>query len=158
MPTDAAEAVIALNLGYIKEENDEDSGKGKKKPRARCAFEKAWLAFEQALNLEIAAGRAQKLKRAAPEAPAKRDADAERAATAALAAEDPLSGERIIDRARWDAASRLAGLNGFTLDAVCAYYIKLLVLEREAKFEAETGFNEYRQIYDGVLGEYNGRN
>jgi len=69
----------------------------------------------------------------------------------ALGAETPLEGEAIIDKARWDAVEALQGSDLFHRKTVFAHLMKLLILERQASFQAETGFSQYKSLYDSIL-------
>jgi hypothetical protein len=127
---------------------------------APLGFNGQWAEFERELKLTLAALRASKASFASKDIPpvdVRHYAAAENAAKAAAATENPLEAERIVDKARWDAACNFAGIDTFSLDSVCAYYVKLSILEREAKFETERGFTNYRKIYDGVLKAYNNK-
>ncbi|MDR2376488.1 MAG: DUF2764 domain-containing protein [Treponema sp.] len=117
-------------------------------------FIDAWRDWERALRLNLARLRASRLKRdgAAPVDPPADPADAASAAHAALAAaENPLEAEILLDRARWNAIERFQGIPAFSRNAVYAYLLKLLILERRASFKAETGFAEYKSLYATIL-------
>jgi len=77
------------------------------------------------------------------------------AAARALDAETPLDGEVIIDKARWKAVEELQGSELFHRRTVFAYLMKLIILERQALFQAETGFSEYKSLYDSILERSN---
>ncbi len=67
--------------------------------------------------------------------------------------DSPLEAERYLHGVRVASVSDLAPLDGFTLDALCAYALKLKLAERGGKFNEETGMASYRTIYDQILGE-----
>ena len=114
-------------------------------------FIDGWREWERALRLNLAKLRAAKIKRdgAAMEAPSA-PADAVAAATKALL-EPPFEGEVLINKARWSAIEALQGTEYFYRDTVFAYLLKLLILERHALFQAETGFSEYKSLYTSIL-------
>ena len=85
----------------------------------------------------------------APEYPA----DAAAAAKNALAMESPLEAELFLDKARWDAIEHLQGISTFNENAIYAYLLKLLLMERRAAFNTEEGFTEYKALYAAILGE-----
>ncbi|MDR0731557.1 MAG: DUF2764 domain-containing protein [Treponema sp.] len=117
-------------------------------------FIDAWRDWERALRLNLARLRASRLKRdgAAPVDPPADPADAANVAHGALtAAENPLEAEILLDRARWNAIERFQGIPPFSRNAVYAYLLKLLILERRASFKAETGFAEYKSLYASIL-------
>ena len=124
-------------------------------PVTNSKFINSWKEWEIALRLNLAKGRAQKLKRGgdaysdAPEFPA----DAVAAAKSALAIDSPLEAELFLDKARWEAIESFQGISVFSEDAMYAYLLKLLILERRARFDAEEGFNEYKALYAAILGE-----
>jgi len=117
-----------------------------------CDFIDGWREWEGALRASLARLRAAKLGREAeggPDAPPPPPGVAE-AAARALAAETPLEGEVAIDRARWDAVEALQGGELFHRRTVFAYLMKLLILERQASFQAEAGFSEYQTLYSSI--------
>jgi hypothetical protein len=119
-------------------------------------FVAAWREWERALRLNLARARAQKLRREgsdqrsvadAPEYPA----DAVNAAKAALALESPLEAEILLDKARWAAIENFQGINAFSENAMYAYLLKLLLMERRQAFKTEEGFSEYKTLYASIL-------
>lgn len=117
------------------------------------AFIDAWLAWEGALRLHLVKARAARLKREigryadAPVEPL----DAAAAARSALLVDSPLEAEYLLDRARWTAIDTLQGFDAFGRDAVYAYLLKLLILERKSLFRVEEGFAEYKAVYASVM-------
>ena len=120
-------------------------------------FIDGWREWERSLRLNLAKYRYAKLKRQGGTAPV--DAPnfpAEAVATATKAVqESPLEGEIIIDKARWSAIEALQGTDHFYRNTVFAYYLKLIILERYALFETETGFSEYKLLYTSILESAN---
>jgi hypothetical protein len=113
-----------------------------------------WREWERALRLNLARLRASRLKwdGGAPVDPPAVPADAAGAAQRALAAaENPLEAEILLDRDRWNAIERFQGIPVFSRDAVYAYLLKLLILERRALFKTEAGFAEYKSLYASIL-------
>jgi hypothetical protein len=118
-------------------------------------FVACWKEWERSLRLNLARSRAQKLKRDAgttADAPGY-PIDAAAAAKAALAMESPLEAELFLDKARWDAIESFQGIDTFSENAMFAYLLKLLLLERRAAFNTEEGFTEYKGLYAAILGE-----
>ena len=127
-----------------------------------CAFIDNWQEWERTLRLNLAKNRAVKLKREPPseEAPAF-PADAAAAALkivnelfagdSFLQGISPLAAEIALDAARWSAIDSLAGYEQFSREAVYAYLLKLLLLERRQLFEAEKGFAEYKSLYNEII-------
>ena len=134
-------------------------------PPTHSAFINRWREWERTLRLNLAKNRAQKLKLTvgsaltegsarsedtdAPEHPA----DAVTAAKNALALESPLDAEILLDKARWNAIEDFQGINTFSEDAIYAYLLKLLLMERRTAFKNEEGFTEYKALYAAILGE-----
>jgi hypothetical protein len=121
--------------------------------RTPSAFINRWKEWERALRLNLAYNRQLKLKREgtfdAPGFPS----DAVLAAKNALGTESPLEAELILDKARWDAIESFQGLDIFSENAMYAYLLKLLLMERKAAFKTEEGFDEYKGLYAAILGE-----
>ena len=122
-------------------------------PPTTSEFINRWLEWERTLRLNLARGRALKLKReGAAEAP-EYPADAVTAAKNALAIESPLEAEFFLDKARWSAIESFQGINTFSESAMYAFLLKLLLLERRALFNTERGYTEYKALYTAILGE-----
>jgi hypothetical protein len=114
-----------------------------------------YYAWNEALKLNLAKFRAQKLGRpeaAAMEAPASPE-EAVNAAKTAVGFDSPLDAEQFLDQARWNAVESLQGLDYFNVNTVFGYLLKLKLMERKALFNAETGFGEYKKLYDEIIGE-----
>ena len=77
---------------------------------------------------------------------------AAKAALAAFQAASPLEGELVLEAERWTFLDSLAPFQSFDLESLCAYYLKLLVLERLASFGVEGGEATYRETYAAILG------
>ena len=122
--------------------------------RGASAFINRWKEWERTLRLTLARGRFQKLKREggavadSPEYPA----DAAGVAKSALAMDSPLEAEIFLDKARWDAIESFQGISAFSENAMYAYLLKLLLMERRAAFKNEEGFTEYKGLYAAILG------
>jgi hypothetical protein len=125
-------------------------------PRKYSELINQWKDWERALRLNLARNRAQKLKRdsgTVAEAPGL-PADAAAVAKTAMAFESPLDAEIFLDKARWDAIESFQGMNSFSENAMYAYLLKLLLLERRAAFNTEEGLTEYKGLYAAILGEH----
>ena len=122
--------------------------------RTPSEFINKWREWERTLRLTLARSRFQKLKREGgvmvdpPEYPA----DAAAVAKNALAMDSPLDAEIFLDKARWSAIDSFQGISSFTENAMYAYLLKLLLLERRAAFKTEEGFTEYKGLYAAILG------
>jgi len=111
-----------------------------------------WWEWERVLSLSLAKARCGKLKREAPSTePPILPSDAATAAVRAVQ-ESPLAGEMLIDKARWQAIDTLLEGSGyFDRNVVFAYMLKLIILKRQALFQTEKGFSEYKSLYASIL-------
>ena len=111
-----------------------------------------WREWERILRLNLVKYRAGKLKREAPAVePPVLPSDAASAAAKAVQ-ESPLEGEIVIDKARWNAIDTLLENSGpFDRNIVFAYMLKLIILNRQALFQTERGFSEYKSLYASIL-------
>ena len=136
----------AALLEYCTLDPDPDSG-------TSSALINRWKEWERALRLNLARNRAQKLKREgtidAPDLPP----EAVLAAKNAMAMESPLEAELLLDKARWDAIESFQSLDVFSANAMYAYLLKLLLMERKAMFKTEEGFEEYKGLYAAILSK-----
>ena len=73
------------------------------------------------------------------------------AANLALELDTYISAEQFLFEYRLRLLDDLRPLDGFSIDAVYAYGIKLLLVERMKKFEVENGKTSYHEIYDTIL-------
>ena len=124
-------------------------------PKTPSAFLNLFREWERTLRLNLAKNRAARLKREggatvdAPDYPA----DAATTAKIALTMESPLEAEIYLDKARWSAIESFQGISTFNENAIYAYLLKLLLMERRMAFKTEEGFSEYKALYEAILGE-----
>jgi len=112
---------------------------------------------ERVLNLSLAQLRAARLKRQGPEEVPSDMPRAEAMAKSVFELDDPLEAELSMDRARWGILDELVGVNVFGANTIFAYLLKLQLMERKQRFNAEKGQAEYKNIYDTILNEYNSK-
>lgn len=115
------------------------------------------MARERTLILNLAFHRAAKLKRPSQGDPPHDVPRAEAVAKAAFEMDDPLEAALYIDRSRWGALDAMVGIDGFGVNNIFAYLMKLQLLERRQNFNAEKGSAAYRERYDSILNEYNSK-
>jgi hypothetical protein len=123
-------------------------------PECGSDFIDGWREWERTLRLNLARNRAIKAKRegAVTAEPPALPTDAASAAMRAIASmESPLEAEILLDKARWSAIDSLLGYEYFDRNTVFAYLLKLLILQRRASFQTETGFSEYKSLYAAIL-------
>jgi len=121
-----------------------------------CEFIDRWRDWERTLRLNLARERAVKNKRqntaAFTDEPPVVPSDAAQAAIKiVVGGESPLDKEILLDKARWAEIDNLAGNDYFHRNTVFAYYLKLVLLERKALFNADEGFDEYKSLYASIL-------
>ena len=115
------------------------------------AFLDVWYEKERNLRCALAQIRAQKMKKDSIPLPPGCTADIISAARTAVGMDSPLSAEQFLFEYRLRLLDDLRPLDGFSIDAVYAYGIKLLLVERMKKFEVENGKTSYHEIYDTIL-------
>jgi hypothetical protein len=126
---------------------------GYAKPETTASpFINAWLARERTIATNLTFLRAGKLNRTLADFEIAHESfDAETQTKAAFAMENPLEAELFLDRGRWEAIENLLKTTYFGVNAVYAYMLKLLLIERRAAFNVEEGFAEYKALYAGIL-------
>ncbi len=118
------------------------------------AFQEKFWRRERALRTELARQRAEKLARKAEGTERETeawDAEAQVSARRALAAADPLQAELSLERDRWEWIDAEASGHAWDEDALCAYALKILILERLSRFTEEAGAERYDSMYRTIL-------
>ena len=109
-------------------------------------FLSQWAEFYQSLSRELTYQRSVKLGRACP-VPSDRDAAIVQTVTAAVNAENPLEGERLLLDLEFRRLDDMIGLHNFDDHALYGYAMKLRLLERQRGFRYETG----KRAFDGLM-------
>ncbi len=117
------------------------------------AFLDTWYEKERYLRFALAQIRAQKMKKEAVSLPSGSTADILQVARTAVGMDSPLSAEQFLYEYRIKLLDDLRPIDGFSIDAVYAYGIKLMLVERMRKFDTENGKTSYHKIYDTILGD-----
>ncbi len=123
-----------------------------------CSFIDSWYAHERAIRFALERARAARLGRDI-DITAEEDElvtampETRQIAASAIALDNPLEAERLLDRARIAFVDDLKGTHSFDSDAVFAYALTLLLRERNNRFSVEAGRESYTSIYNGILGE-----
>jgi hypothetical protein len=120
----------------------------------RTRAERRWIAWDGYLRNQIARGRAHHRHQDA--APFLRDeTDAfptdRKELDEALAQDSPLERERSIDHLRWRRLGDFESGHPFDLDWLVLYRLKLLLLEKWARFDSETGTANFAELVDAGL-------
>ena len=114
-------------------------------------FLDTWYEKERSLRYALAQIRAQKMKKDAAVLPPGVTADIIQAARTAVGMDSPLSAEQFLFEYRIRLLDELRPLDSFSVDSVYAYGIRLMLVERMKKFDAEIGKTSYHKIYDNIL-------
>ncbi len=123
-------------------------------PRATGSeFLDSWYENERCLRFALAQVRAQKMKRDIGPLPVSCKADILQTARTATGMDSPLSAEQFLYEYRISVLNALQPADYFSVDAVYAYGIRLMLAERMRKFNKERGTDSYHKIYDTILGE-----
>lgn len=80
----------------------------------------------------------------------------EEIAREAAAQESPLTGEEILNRARWAYLDEIEVGHYFTIDRLIIYLLKIKILERKARFIEPLGQKGFDTIYSGITEHNNG--
>ena len=120
--------------------------------KTKSDFLNRFWEWERTLRGNLARNRAIKLKRESLGDVSDYPADAAAIAKNAFAFESPLEAEIYLDKARWDAIESFQGLSTFSENAIYAYFLKLILMERRLAFKTEEGFSEYKELYTAILG------
>lgn len=115
------------------------------------ALIRAWNAGERDLRLALAAARAERMHKPTPHAGKEIPASLLRVVGEALAAEDPLTAEKLLLTYRLAFLESLRPMDGFSQDFLFYYGLKLKLLARFRGFDSARGEAAYKQIYSATL-------
>lgn len=141
---DAKSLKIVENLSLEPPKKEEPTG---------SAFLDAWNDRERCLRMALAQVRALKMKKEFDVLPGGCTADILQAARTAVGMDSPLSAEEFLNKYRMEALKSLTPIDSFSVDAVFAYGIGLMLAARMKKFDVENGKVSYHKIYDEILEE-----
>ena len=77
--------------------------------------------------------------------------DAVQAARTASGMDSPLAAEQFLNQYRLGVIESMRPADGFSVDAVFGYGLRLQLATRMKKFNAAKGLESYRKIYDSIL-------
>ena len=117
----------------------------------KSVFLDVWYEKERNLRFALAQIRSQKMKKDSISLPAGCTQDIVTAARTAVGMNSPLSAEQFLYEYRLRLLEDMRPLDAFSIDAIYAYGMKLLLVERMKKFEVENGKSSYHIIYDKIL-------
>lgn len=129
-------------------------------PAATLSLLRQYYRWERGLRNELVRLRAQRLQKTADRhlKPGDIEWDALRVAQAAFGAENPLEGELIIEKERWNIIDALATNHFFDMHFLAAYALKLQALTRRERFQPTEGEAGYQTVYNSVLQAADYRN
>lgn len=78
----------------------------------------------------------------------------EELAREATSAPSPLTGEDLLNRARWDELESLTAGHSFDVEHVVLYYLKLQLLERRGKFTRDQGEPAFQLATESIMNDY----
>ena len=116
-------------------------------------FLDTWYEKERNLRFALAQIRAQKMKKDSITLPPGCTADIVNIARTAVGMDSPLSAEQFLFEYRIKLLDEIRPMDNFSIDAVYAYGLKLMLVERMRKFDVENGKASYHEIYDNILGD-----
>ena len=111
----------------------------------------AWYQGERDLRLALAKVRADRLKKPFDTENRTFPAELVKVARTAVEADSPLEAEQFLNSYRLDFLEMLRPMNGFSEDAVFYYGLKLKLLARMRRFDAEAGEAAYKNIYHFIM-------
>ena len=116
-------------------------------------FLDTWYEKERNLRFALAQIRAQKMKKDSIPLPPGCTTDIVNIARTAVGMDSPLSAEQFLFEYRIKLLDEIRPMDNFSIDAVYAYGLKLMLVERMRKFDVENGKASYHEIYDNILGD-----
>jgi hypothetical protein len=151
MPWLGSREAVQLRMARVDIENTSPE-------RITNAVLRRWYAFENTLRNELVKVRAKnlKVKTGSHLRPEERyDGSAVEPVRRAIADRSPLQAEMHLLKARWVFLSQEGVGHPFDLTALIIYGLKLQLLERRRRFDAEKGRRVLERIYERNLYEYN---
>ncbi len=116
-------------------------------------FVDSWNHKEKSLRLALAQIRALRMKKKFSASNESIAPDAVQAARTASGMESPLAAEQFLNQYRLSVIESMRPTDGFSVDAVFSYGLRLKLATRMKKFNAATGMASYHKIYDSILKE-----
>ncbi|MGL4982160.1 MAG: DUF2764 family protein [Treponemataceae bacterium] len=113
----------------------------------------SWYTWERTLRVAVAMVRAQKMKKEFSDASISVTQDIHQIARTACGFDSPLEAEQYLNEERLKTLDLLSPIDGFCIDAIFAYGLKLQMACRIIQFNEQRGMDSYRTIYDQILGE-----
>ena len=115
------------------------------------SFVDTWNYKEKSLRLALAQIRALRMKKKFSAGNESIAPDAVQAARTASGMDSPLSAEQYLNQYRLSVIESMRPTDGFSLDAVFSYGLKLKLASRMKKFDEANGLASYKKIYTRIL-------
>ena len=111
----------------------------------------SWNDKEKSLRLALAQIRALRMKKKFSAGNESVAPDAVQAARTASGMDSPLAAEQFLNQYRLGVIESMRPADGFSVDAVFGYGLRLQLATSMKKFNAAKGLESYRKIYDSIL-------
>lgn len=119
--------------------------------KSSSALIEQWNEGERNLRLVMAKLRADKMNKHFEEETQSFSPGILQAARTAIDIESPMEAEKFLNRYRLDFLETLRPMDSFSEEFVFYYGLKLKLIERIRKFDAENGEAAYRNIYSSIM-------
>lgn len=110
-----------------------------------------WNYKEKSLRLALAQIRALNMKKKFSASADSIAPDAVQAARTASGMDSPLAAEQFLNQYRLSVIESMRPTDGFSVDAVLSYGLKLKLATRMKKFDEAAGLASYKKIYNRIL-------
>lgn len=115
------------------------------------ALVKAWYESERDLRLALGAERAKKMQKTFDTDGRALPIELTKAAREAVDMNDPLAAEKFLNEYRLKLLEALRPTDTFSQDYIFYYGLKLKLIMRIRRFDADAGDTAYRNIYNSIL-------
>ncbi len=119
--------------------------------KSDSALVEAWNEGERNLRLALAKVRADKMKKSFDAGNKNLPVGLVKAANEAAETESPLEAEKFLNLYRLKFLESLRPMDSFSDDFIFYYGLKLKLILRIRQFDADTGKNAYRNLYNSIL-------
>lgn len=111
----------------------------------------SWNEKEKSLRLALGQIRALRMKKKFSIGTESIAPDAVQAARTASGMDSPLAAEQFLNQYRLGVIESMRPTDGFSVDAIFGYGLRLQLATRMKKFNATKGLDSYHKIYDSIL-------
>ncbi len=121
--------------------------------KSNSAVLSGWYDGERKLRVALALARAEKMKKPFDKGDEYLTAELIKVAKTAVETESPLEAEKFLNAYRLEFLEALRPMDNFSADTVFYYGLKLKLLQRIRRFDADAGSAAYRNIYNSIIGD-----